>query len=102
AAGPVRVPGRGDRCPHCRTAGRPCLAGRAAVKTAAERYAALVRLVESRTVTRVNPPLLLPADPFFDLAGEEFGRTLLLTTASNGLEYCLRPDFTLPIAQAYL
>lgn len=72
------------------------------MKTAAERYAALVRLVESRTVTRVNPPLLLPAGPFFDLAGEEFGRNLLLTTANNGVEYCLRPDFTLPIAQAYL
>ncbi len=72
------------------------------MKSASERYAALVRLVESRTVTRVNPPLLLPANPFFDLAGEEFGRQLLLTTASNGVEYCLRPDFTLPIAQQYL
>lgn len=72
------------------------------MKSASERYAALVRLVESRTVTRVTPPLLLPAGPFFDLAGEEFGRNLLLTTANNGIEYCLRPDFTLPIAQAYL
>jgi len=72
------------------------------LKTASERYAALIRLVESRTVTRVTPPLLLPAGPFFDLAGEEFGRSLLLTTASNGIEYCLRPDFTLPIAKSYL
>jgi len=72
------------------------------VKTASERYAALVRLVESRTVTRVTPQLLLPAGPFFDLAGEEFGRNLLLTTANNGIEYCLRPDFTLPIAKTYL
>lgn len=72
------------------------------MKTAAERYAALVRLVESRTVTRAMPPLLLPAGPYFDLAGEEFGRSLLLTTTNNGVEYCLRPDFTLPIAQSYL
>jgi ATP phosphoribosyltransferase regulatory subunit len=72
------------------------------LKTAAERYAALVRLVESRTVTRAEVPLLLPAGPYFDLAGEEFGRKLLLTTTSNGTEYCLRPDFTLPIAQQYL
>lgn len=72
------------------------------MKTTAERYAALVRLVESRTVTRVNPPLLLPAGPYFDLAGEEFGRSLLLTTTNGGVEYCLRPDFTLPIAQSYL
>lgn len=72
------------------------------MKTASERYAALVRLVESRTVTRADVPLLLPAGPYFDLAGEEFGRRLLLTTTNNGVEYCLRPDFTLPIAQQYL
>lgn len=72
------------------------------MKSASERYAALVRLVESRNVTRSQPPLLLPAGPYFDLAGEEFGRSLLLTTTSNGVEYCLRPDFTLPIAQDYL
>jgi len=62
----------------------------------------MVRLVESRTVTRVAPALLLPAGPYLDLAGEEFGRQLLLTTANNGIEYCLRPDFTLPIAKSYL
>ncbi len=71
-------------------------------KSPSERRAAMVRLVESRTVTRVAPPLLLPASPFLELAGEEFGRQLLLTTANNGIEYCLRPDFTLPIAKSYL
>lgn len=73
-----------------------------AAKTPSERRAALIRLVESKTVTRVTPALLLPAGPYLDLAGEEFGRNLLLTTANNGVEYCLRPDFTLPIAKAYL
>ena len=71
-------------------------------KSPSERRAAMVRLVESRTVTRVAPPLLLPASPFLELAGEEFGRQLLLSTANNGIEYCLRPDFTLPIARSYL
>jgi ATP phosphoribosyltransferase regulatory subunit len=71
-------------------------------KSPAERRAAMVRLVESRTVTRVAPPLLLPAGPYLELAGEEFGRNLLLTTSNNGQEYCLRPDFTLPIAKSYL
>ncbi len=71
-------------------------------KTPSERRAAMVRLVESKTVQRVAPPLLLPAGPYLDLAGEEFGRQLLLTTANNGVEYCLRPDFTLPIAKSYL
>jgi ATP phosphoribosyltransferase regulatory subunit len=71
-------------------------------KSPAERRGAMVRLVESRTVTRVAPPLLLPAAPYLDLAGEEFGRQLLLTTSANGVDYCLRPDFTLPIAKSYL
>ena len=71
-------------------------------KTPAERRGAMVRLVESRTVQRVTPPLLLPAGPYLDLAGEEFGRQLLLTTANDGIDYCLRPDFTLPIAKSYL
>jgi len=71
-------------------------------KTPSERRGAMVRLVESRTVVRVAPPLLLPAGPYLDLAGEEFGRQLLLTTANNGVDYCLRPDFTLPIAKSYL
>jgi len=71
-------------------------------KTASERHGAMIRLVESRTVQRVTPPLLVPAGPYLDLAGEEFGRQLLLTTANNGTEYCLRPDFTLPIAKTYL
>jgi ATP phosphoribosyltransferase regulatory subunit len=71
-------------------------------RTPSERRAAMVRLVESKTVQRVTPPLLLPAGPFLDLAGEEFGRQLLLTTANDGTEYCLRPDFTLPIAKSYL
>ncbi|MCS6760716.1 MAG: hypothetical protein MO846_00900 [Candidatus Devosia symbiotica] len=51
----------------------------------------------------VTPPLLLlSADSYFDLAGEEFGRRLLLTTNATGAEHCLRPDFTLPIVEAYI
>ena len=41
-------------------------------------------------------------DSHCHLAGEEFGRRLLLTTDATGAEYCLRPDFTLPIVEAYI
>lgn len=67
-----------------------------------ERRAALDALVEAQGATRANPPLLLSADAYFDLAGEEFGRRMLLTMATNGTEYCLRPDFTLPIVADYI
>jgi len=69
---------------------------------AAIRRANLESLVEAQGATRATPPLLLSADPYFDLAGEEFGRRLLLTTDATGREYCLRPDFTLPIVKAYI
>ncbi|MFK4812843.1 ATP phosphoribosyltransferase regulatory subunit [Devosia sp. ZW T5_3] len=69
---------------------------------AALRRANLESLVEAQGATRATPPLLLSADPYFDLAGEEFGRRLLLTTDASGAEYCLRPDFTLPIVADYI
>ena len=69
---------------------------------AALRRAQLESLVEAQGGCRATPPLLLPADPYFDLAGEEFGRRLLLTTDATGAEYCLRPDFTLPIVTDYI
>jgi ATP phosphoribosyltransferase regulatory subunit len=68
----------------------------------AYRRAQLESLVEAQGGCRATPPLLLSADSYFDLAGEEFGRRLLLTTDTSGAEYCLRPDFTLPIAQDYI
>ncbi len=68
----------------------------------AYRRAQLESLVEAQGGCRATPPLLLKADPYFDLAGEEFGRRLLLTTDMSGAEYCLRPDFTLPIVADYI
>ncbi len=68
----------------------------------AYRRAQLESLVEAQGSCRATPPLLLKADPYFDLAGEEFGRRLLLTTDVTGAEYCLRPDFTLPIVADYI
>ncbi|MCB1518699.1 MAG: ATP phosphoribosyltransferase regulatory subunit [Hyphomicrobiaceae bacterium] len=51
---------------------------------------------------RTEPDLLVPANDYFELAGEEFGRRLMLTTGVDGHNYCLRPDFTLPVAQGFL
>ncbi len=67
-----------------------------------ERKKSLIKLIEGEGAEIVSPSMLLPASVFFDLAGEEFGRRLLLTTGNNDVEYCLRPDFTLPIAIDFL
>ncbi|MCD7059198.1 ATP phosphoribosyltransferase regulatory subunit [Pelagibacterium xiamenense] len=70
--------------------------------TAAARREALKGLVSGEGVTFATTPILIPPAPYFDLAGEEFGARMILTTAADGAEFCLRPDFTLPIAMGHL
>lgn len=72
------------------------------MKSPIDRRSAIVHLVEAEGVTRVNPPMLLSANQYFELAGEEFGRSLLMTLANDGIEYCLRPEFTIPIVAQYV
>lgn len=50
----------------------------------------------------VSPPILQPADIFLDLTGEDIRRRLYLTTGANGVDLCLRPDFTIPVCRAHL
>jgi ATP phosphoribosyltransferase regulatory subunit len=47
-------------------------------------------------------PVLQPADPFLELSGEDIRGRLFLTTNEDGAEWCLRPEFTIPAALAYL
>lgn len=64
--------------------------------------AKLGAVLDAYVPMRTEPALLLPANDYFDLAGEEFGRRLMLTVGVDGANYCLRPDFTLPIAQDFM
>lgn len=70
--------------------------------TAYERNLALTRLVEAEGIARVDPPMLLEANPYFELAGEDFGHSLMLSVGNDGVEYCLRPEFTIPIVAQYV
>ncbi len=45
----------------------------------------------------VEPPILQDADLFLDLAGEDLRRRLFLTASADGVELCLRPDYTIPV-----
>lgn len=50
----------------------------------------------------VEPPMLLPADTFLDLYGEDIrGRAYVTADALRG-EQMLRPDFTVPVVQVHL
>jgi ATP phosphoribosyltransferase regulatory subunit len=52
--------------------------------------------------TRASPAILQPAEPFFDLSGEDMRRHMYLVTDTAGREFCLRPDLTIPVARDYL
>jgi ATP phosphoribosyltransferase regulatory subunit len=51
---------------------------------------------------RIEPPILQPADIFLDLSGEEIRHRLFVTSDTEGREWALRPEFTIPVALAYL
>ncbi|MGH6867998.1 MAG: ATP phosphoribosyltransferase regulatory subunit [Methylocella sp.] len=50
---------------------------------------------------RREPPILQPASIFFD-SGEELRGQLYLTSDLSGADYCLRPEYTIPVLAAYL
>jgi ATP phosphoribosyltransferase regulatory subunit len=51
---------------------------------------------------RVDVPVLQPADPFLDTAGEELRRRIFLSESETGETLCLRPEFTIPVCLMHL
>jgi ATP phosphoribosyltransferase regulatory subunit len=47
-------------------------------------------------------PVLQPVEPFLELSGEDIRRRLFVAPDEDGQELCLRPEFTIPAALAYL
>ncbi|MCF6320571.1 MAG: ATP phosphoribosyltransferase regulatory subunit [Rhizobiaceae bacterium] len=65
----------------------------------------LTRLNEfftARDFTTPKIPLLQPADPFLDTAGEDMRRRIFITADRAGRSLCLRPEFTIPVCLAHL
>ncbi|MBV2143073.1 ATP phosphoribosyltransferase regulatory subunit [Falsochrobactrum sp. TDYN1] len=50
----------------------------------------------------VHIPLIQPADPFLDMAGEDLRRRIFLTENENGDSLCLRPEFTIPVCRNHI
>lgn len=59
-------------------------------------------LLQGAGYTFVEPPLLHDAELFLDLAGEDLRRRMYLTASADGVELCLRPDYTIPVALHHL
>ncbi|MBS3648411.1 ATP phosphoribosyltransferase regulatory subunit [Pseudaminobacter sp. 19-2017] len=54
-------------------------------------------LFSARGTVMVDVPVLQPADPFLDMAGEDLRRRIFLTESETGEQLCLRPEFTIPV-----
>lgn len=65
-------------------------------------YDAFAALAERSAYQLVHPPVLQPADLFLDLIGEDIRRRAFVTSDAQGREFCLRPDFTIPVCLHYL
>ena len=63
---------------------------------------ALVARFEAAGFARVEPPVLQPAATFLDLSGEDIRSRLFLTSDAGGREFCLRPEYTIPVCRDYL
>ena len=62
----------------------------------------VLSLFETAGHVKVSPPILQPADVFLDLTGEDIRRRLFLTNGTDGVDLCLRPDFTIPVCRHHL
>lgn len=52
--------------------------------------------------TPVDVPVLLPMEDFVRISGEEFRRRIFVTSSNNGHDWCLRPEFTIPVVRTML
>jgi ATP phosphoribosyltransferase regulatory subunit len=57
---------------------------------------------EREGYARAEPAILQPVEPFLDLSGEDIRRRIFLTQDADGREWCLRPEYTIPVALAHI
>jgi ATP phosphoribosyltransferase regulatory subunit len=63
---------------------------------------ALAALFARRGALPVEAPMLQPAEPFLDAAGDALRRRIFLTRGERGETLCLRPEFTIPVCLAHI
>jgi hypothetical protein len=63
---------------------------------------ALIALFRREGFERIEPRILQPADAFVELSGEDIRRRMVVTQDADGTEWCLRPEYTIPVCRHYL
>ncbi|MEX3007122.1 ATP phosphoribosyltransferase regulatory subunit [Hoeflea sp. TYP-13] len=62
----------------------------------------ILALFAQRDARPVDIPVIQPADPFLDMAGEDLRRRIFLTESETGKSLCLRPEFTIPVCLRHI
>lgn len=62
----------------------------------------LIADLESFGTERVDTPVIQPAEPFLDMAGEDLRRRIFMTESETGKSLCLRPEFTIPVCLRHI
>ena len=62
----------------------------------------ILALFAARGAATVDVPVIQPADPFLDIAGEDLRRRIFLTESETGESLCLRPEFTIPVCLGHI
>ncbi|WP_411033255.1 ATP phosphoribosyltransferase regulatory subunit [Shinella sp. BYT-45] len=62
----------------------------------------LIADLESLGAERVDTPVIQPAGPFLDMAGEDLRRRIFMTESETGESLCLRPEFTIPVCLRHI
>lgn len=62
----------------------------------------MLALFEERAAYGIDIPVIQPADPFLDMAGEDLRRRIFLTESETGQSLCLRPEFTIPVCLRHI
>ena len=62
----------------------------------------LLSLFRDLKTERVDTPVIQPAEPFLDMAGEDLRRRIFLTESETGVSLCLRPEFTIPVCLRHI
>ncbi|MEC9344270.1 MAG: ATP phosphoribosyltransferase regulatory subunit, partial [Pseudomonadota bacterium] len=69
---------------------------------APEFAAQLLAWLGARDTTRIDIPVIQPADALLDMAGESLRGRIFLTESETGEPLCLRPEFTIPVCRDHV
>lgn len=62
----------------------------------------LLAFLRERAPDHADIPVLQPADPFLETAGEDLRRRIFVTEDGAGETLCLRPEFTIPLCLQHI